>query len=702
MTPKQRKNLKRMLTPRHVAFIGGDDADIAARWCTKMGFDGSIWGVNPRRSQMGGHACYPSVEDLPEAPDAVFVGVPRSAVVETLGALERRGAGSAVCYTAGFAELGRAGAVHERELVAAAGELALIGPNCYGIINYVRNVALWPFVFGANHAGRGVALVMQSGMLAGNVTMQQRSVPFSYVISCGNQAMLGAEDFIDVLVDDPAVTAIGVYVEGLRDLGQFANAAVRALEAGIPIVVLKSGRSEIGSRLTVTHTGSLSGTDQLYQALFDRLGVVRVDSPAMLLETLKMLTVAGAPTGRRFAAFTCSGGDAALLADHGERIGVSFPQPSASTAEALASQLPPIATVSNPLDFTTPLWGKEAELAAVFGTLLAEGYDAAILVQDHPLPELEPDNEHYLADARGFIAATRAAGIPAAICSSLGENLDRPSRDLFAANGVAPLQGINEGLEAMAAAARYGERRAELLPLGGAPKLRLYGATLMAEDLAVLDEWEGKQRLAAAGVPVPEGRLVGGADAAGVATELGFPVVVKMVSAALPHKTEAGALRVGLSSAAEVETAVHAIKQSVGAHAPQALCDAFLVERMVAEPVAELLVGVRHDPQFGFVMTLASGGTLVELVRDSRVLLLPTDPQSVAQAIAALKVSRLLDGFRGRPPGDKNAIIELVMTLQRFAQTHANELAELDVNPLMVLPDGVVAVDVLLRMRSMP
>lgn len=537
-------------------------------------------------------------------------------------------------------------------------------------------------------------------MLAGNVTMQQRSVPYSYVISCGNQAMLGAEDFIDVLVDDPAVTAIGLYIEGLRDLGKFANAAMRALESGIPIAVLKSGRSEIGSRLTVTHTGSLSGTDQLYQALFDRLGVIRVDSPAMLLETLKMLTVAGAPKGRRFAAFTCSGGDAALLADHGERIGVSFPQPSAPTAEALASQLPAIATVSNPLDFTTPLWGKEAELAAVFGTLLAEEHDAAVLIQDHPLPELDTDNKHYLADARGFISATRAAHIPAAICCSLPENLDRASRDFFAAHGVAPLQGINEGLEAMAAAARYGERRAERLQLGGAAKLRLYGATLVAGDLTVLDEWEGKQRLAAAGVPVPNGRLVAGADAVSAASELGFPVVVKMVSAALPHKTEAGALRVGLSSAADVEAAVQAIRVSVGAHAPHALSDAFLVEHMVAEPVAELLVGVRHDPQFGFVMTLASGGTLVELVRDSRVLLLPTDPRSVADAIAALKVSRLLDGFRGRPRGDKDAVVELVMNLQRFTQAHAGELAELDVNPLMVMPNGVVAVDVLLRMAS--
>ena len=698
MTPKQRNNLKRMLAPKHVAFIGGKDADFAAAWCTKAGFDGQIYGVNPKRTEIGGYPCFPSVEALPEAPDAAFVAVPRPAVVPVLEALERRGAGSAICYTAGFAELGRTGAADERAIVAAAGELALVGPNCYGVLNYVKNVTLWPFVYGGGHVERGVALVLQSGMLAGNVTMQQRSVPFSYVISCGNQAMLGAEDFIDVLADDPAVTAIGLYIEGLRDLAQFANAAMRALEAGIPIAVLKSGRSEIGSRLTVTHTGSLSGTDQLYQALFDRLGVVRVASPAMLLETLKMLTVSGAPKGRRFAAFTCSGGDAALLADHAEQIGVVLPQPSAATAEVLSKQLPAIATVSNPLDFTTPLWGKEAELAAVFGTMLGEHYDAAVLIQDHPLPELGIDNEQYLADARAFISATRAIGVPAAICSSLPENLDRPSRDMFVTHGVAPLQGINEGLEAMAAAARYGEQRERLLALGPAAKLRLYGATMGQQDLVVLDEWEGKQRLAAAGVPIPEGRLVSGAEAASAAAELGFPVVVKMVSAALPHKTEAGALRVGLSSASAVQGAVRAIRASVNAHAPSAGRDAFLVERMVMDPVAELLVGIRRDPLFGFVMTLASGGTLVELVRDLRVLLLPSDPASVAEAIDTLKVSRLLDGFRGRARGDKDALVELVMSLQAFAQANATSLAELDVNPVMVLADGVVAVDVLLRM----
>lgn len=700
MTPAQRENLKRLLAPRHTAFIGGNDAAIAAEQCARGGFAGPIWGVNPRRKDLGGQPCFARVEDLPEPPDAVFLAIPRPALLDTVAALRRIGAGGVVCYTAGFGELGDEGAALERALVEAAGEIALVGPNCYGLLNYVRSAALWPYGHGGATVERGVALITQSGMLGTNLTMNRRSVSFAYVISSGNQAMLGVEDYLEVLIEDPAVTAIGVYMEALTDVPRFADSAIRALEAGVPIVMLKAGRSEIGRRLTVTHTGALSGTDRLYQALFDRLGVVRVDSPVAMMETLKMLTVAGAPKGRRVAAFTSSGGDATMLADYGERIGITFPQPSPHTAEKLAGHLPDIATVSNPLDYTTPLWGDEAQLPMVFGAMFEDEYDAALMVQDYPLPELDVSNELYLADARSFIAATKAAGIPGAICSGLPENIDRETRAMMVTGGVAPLQGINEALDAIAGAAVFGARRAAIASLGNAAKLALPFLPADGVDFNLLDEWESKQRLAAAGIPVPDGRLTDAASAPAAAEEIGFPVVVKMVSPDLPHKSDAGAVRVGLTSVADVGDAVAAMTGSVAAYAPDAARDAFLVERMIATPVAELLVGIRRDPQFGQVMVLASGGILVELAHDSRTLLLPTDRESVSKALASLKASELLDGFRGRPAGDRAAVVDIVLTLASFAEAHRDELAELDVNPLMVLPEGVVAADVLLRMAS--
>ena len=700
MTAPPRHTLERLLAPRHVAFIGGNDAAIAAEHCRAMGFDGPVWGVNPRRQTLAGQPCFARVEDLPEAPDAVFLAVPRHAAIEIVDALRRKGAGGVVCYTAGYGELGDEGAALERSLVAAAGDMPLVGPNCYGLLNYVRGVALWPFAFGGGRIERGVAIVTQSGMLGSDITMNRRSVPLAYVVSAGNQAMLGVEDYLDVLVGDPAVTAIGLHVEGLRNVPRFCEAAIRALEAAVPIVVLKSGTSEIGRRLTTTHTGSLAGEDDVYQALFDRLGIIRVDSPVQLLETLKMLSLAGVPQGRRLAGFAASGGNVTLLADYAERLDLSFPPPSPSTEKKTAALLPEIATASNPLDYTTPLWGHEAELTELFGAVLADGHDAALLVQDYPHPNLECGKQEYLADARAFIAATRKAGIPAAVVSALPENIDRASREMMIAGGIAPLQGIKEAMIGVAGAAAYGERRARLTAAGTAAALRLSRAGPSAGEIEDLSEWEGKQRLADAGIPVPDGRLADAKTAPAAAEDLGFPVAVKMVSRNLAHKTEAGAVRLGLGSAAEVADAVAAITESVSACAPDALSGEFLVERMIGAPVAEVLIGIRRDSQFGQVMVLASGGTLVELVHDSRTLLLPTDRESVAEALATLKVSKLLTGFRGRPAGDREAAIDAVLAVAAFSEAERDTLEELEINPLLVLSEGAAAVDVLMRVRS--
>ena len=417
MTPARRHNLKRLLEPKHIAVIGGVEAGNAVQSSRALGFDGPIWAVNPERTALGGVPCFPSVDDLPEAPDAVFLAIPRTAAVETVRKLRDRGAGGVVGYTAGFRELGGEGADLEAALVEAAGDLALVGPNCFGTLNFVVGAALWPYDFGGGRVERGVAIISQSGMLTSNVTMNRRSLPIAHVIGAGNQSVLGIEDYLDVLVDDPAITAVGLYIEQLRDIAGFCGAALRALETGMPIVAIKAGASDIAANLTVTHTGSLSGSDDAYRALFDRLGVIRVSSPVQMMETLKMLTLGGVPKGRRVAGFTASGGDAALLADYAEGHGLTFAPPSGEGAAALKSLLPEIATVSNPLDYTTPLWGNIDAVEAVVLTVLKDGHDAALMVQDYPAVVADADRSYYENDTAAFIAATRAADIPAAICS---------------------------------------------------------------------------------------------------------------------------------------------------------------------------------------------------------------------------------------------------------------------------------------------
>ncbi|MGI9464937.1 MAG: CoA-binding protein, partial [Aestuariivirgaceae bacterium] len=424
MTPARRKNLERLLKPRHVALIGGRDAVVVAGECARIGYSGPVWPVNPKRDDIGGHKCFAAIEDLPEAPDAVFLAIPVEPAIDAITRLKAIGAGGIVCYTAGFGELGGDGAEAEQALIEAAGDMALVGPNCYGLINYLDQLALWPFAHGGGCDGYGAAIVTQSGMLSSDLTMNQRSVPLAYMISAGNQSVLHLEDFIDVLAEREEVRVIGLHIEGLRDVSRFAEVALKAANAGVPIVALKTGTSRVGSQLTISHTGSLSGTDELYQALFDRFGIIRVDSPAQLLETLKFICIAGIPKGRRVAGFTCSGGGATMLADHGERLGLDFPQPEAATANRLRDALPHTATVSNPLDYTTPIWGFPDKVTPVFNTMFEDAYDAAVLVQDYPLDGLNADKQSYLNDAGSFIEATGRAALPAAVISTLPENID--------------------------------------------------------------------------------------------------------------------------------------------------------------------------------------------------------------------------------------------------------------------------------------
>lgn len=693
MTPAQIANFDRLLTPRHIAFIGGADAIVAITEARRRGFAGHYWPVNPRRADLAGIPCYATIEDLPEAPDAVFLAIPAAAVTDTVRRLAEMGAGGVVCYSAGFKEASAEGAAAEDALRDAAGDMALIGPNCYGVINYADHSALWPFAHGGNCPGYGAAIITQSGMLSSDITMSQRSLPLSYMISAGNQAVLGLEDFVDLLCEKPAVRAIGLHIEGLRDPVRFEAAALKALNAGRPIVALKTGRSAIGSALTVSHTGSLSGTNELYEALFDRLGIISVTSPVQLLETLKFLCISGAPAGNRLAGFTCSGGGATMLADHAETIALDFPAFDAATAKTLRTQLPDIATVSNPLDYTTPIWGQPEHTRPVFTTAVTRpDVDAAILVQDYPAPGLDDSQIYYRNDALAFVAATTERGIPAAICSTLPENLDTETRDLLVTKGVAPMQGLHEALNAISAATWWSAARTRILADPPAPLCP--GQT---HTLAALDEAQGKVWLSDAGFPIPAGLVVTGDVVADAARALGGPVALKMMGPKLLHKTEAGAVALSLSTPEAITAALTRMRHDVETYSPGAATDRFLVEAMSPPPLAELIVSIRHDPQFGPAMTIGSGGILVELIADATTLLLPASERDIRNALDSLRAARLLQGFRGRAPADLDALARSLHALATRVLAEGGKVAELEINPLFVYADHAVAVDVLMH-----
>ena len=683
--------LERLLRPRHVAVIGGRAAEGVITQCDRLGFAGEIWPVNPRRETLGGRTCFASVEALPAAPDAAFVGVERRTSVEIVAALAARGAGGAVCYASGFREAAgelEDGPQLQAALLEAAGAMPLLGPNCYGLINYLEAVALWPDEQGGTRLdpeARGVAIVTQSSNIAITLTMQRRGLPLAHVVTAGNQAQTGVSEIASALLEDPRVTALGLHIEGFDDVAAFQAMAAEARRRAVPVVTLKVGRSAPARAAAATHTASLAGSDAAAAALFRRLGIARVETLPGFLEALKLLHVHGPLPGFDIASMSCSGGEAALMADATLGSRLSFRSLSPAAKAGIEAVLGPRVTVANPLDYHTYVWGDEAAMAAAFAALLADGFDLSLLLIDLPRGD-RCDDGGWQPTLRAFEAALARSGGRGALLATLPETLPEALAQALVQKGIAPLQGIAEALAAAEAAATIGAAWAAPAPP------RPLAAPEDAGPARSLDEAEAKACLAASGIAVPAGREVAGADEAVAAAEtLGFPVAVKALG--LDHKTEAGALRLGLDTAAAVRGAAEALRP---------LGRGLLVERMVEGGVVEMLLGLQHEPRLGFLLTLGAGGVLAEVLRDTRSLLLPAGEEEVRAALAGLGIAPLLTGYRGGPKADVEALVAMVQALGRFAEARAAELEGLDLNPVIVRAEGrgAVAADALIRIRE--
>ena len=678
-------DLSRLLAPRSVAVFGGSWGERVVEQCQKMGYSGDVWPVHPTKSEVRGLKCYRSAAELPGAPDASFVAVNRNLAVDTMRDLAARGAGGAVCFAAGFKEAGPEGAKLQEELVAAAGDMPFLGPNCYGLINYVDGALLWPDQHGGERTERGVAILMQSGNIALNMTMVQRGMPIAYLAALGNQAKVGLSDMISALAKTGRVTAIGLLVEGIDDIGKFARAVSDARALGVPVVALKAGRTESGAVLAMSHTGSLAGSDKVMDAYLRKLGVARVTSLTVLIETLKLLHVHGPLPGRDIVSLSCSGGEALMMSDAGEGYRVNFRGFTPDDIARIRPTTNPIVTISNPFDYHTFDWGKFDRLEATFTEVLKSRFDLGFIVMDVPRGDRCVGDE-WKAGIDAFAAAGKTVGARTAVLSTLVECMPEAYAKELIARGVAPMMGMDESLAAIEAASFLGEAHEAWQPLPA--------SALDPAKACALDEWEAKRRLAGCGLTTPEARLVRNAEEGERAAEaIGFPVVVKIVSETILHKTEAGGVRLGLRSPEEVRRAIGDMAK---------LSDRFLVEAMVSDAVAELIVGVTRDPQLGPVVVVGAGGVLVELLAETRTLLLPTTEAETEAAIRSLRAFKLLEGFRGRRKGDVTAAVKAVTAVARFAETNAMSLVELDVNPLMIRPEGhgAVAADALIRLAQ--
>ena len=676
------KNLTRLLNPKSIAFVGGNECAIAIRRTRELGFTGTIYAVHPKRDELSGVPTLKSPDDIPEAVDAAFIAVKNEPTIDVVRALAAKGCGGAVIYAAGFAETGNTEL--QRKLLAAANGMPLMGPNCYGFVNTLSRAALWPDETGLEPVERGVALITQSGNIACNFTMMMRGLPVAAVFSIGNQVDVGMHDMVETLSADPRISAIGLHVEGLPDVAAFAKAASLARQRKVPIVVLKTGRSEQGAKVAMSHTSSLAGADTLYDALFERYGIARMKSVSAFAETLKFLHNGGPIADSRLVSLSCSGGEAALVADMALEKNVSFPPFNAATKPRVAATLNEYVAIDNPLDYHTFIWGQPDKLTATFTEVLKGGFDVGMVILDTPThPKMKP--EAWATTARAMAAASKATGARAAVVASLSEGMPLPLADELSESGVAPMMGLDDALTAFEAAAFIGRNwaRTETLPDMLPPLTK-------GSEERIFSESAAKALLKKHGLSVPEGIVCPAEDAVAAAEKLGYPVTLKVSSAAIAHKTEAGGVALNLRTADEVREAAERMAK---------LAPDVLVERMVTGAVAELIIGLTSDPQFGTALVVGAGGILTELLKDSVTLILPTTTTEIARALRTLKVWTLVEGFRGRS-GDEAAVIRAVEAVAAFADANRGLIEELDVNPLLVTKDGATAVDALIKMRT--
>ncbi len=684
-----RDNLARLIAPRSICLIGaGDWTDAVAAGSRKIGYTGELWRVHPKRASTPAQHYFRSIDELPGAPDATFLAVPRQEAPAVAGALRQRGAGGFVCFAAGFSETGtEQGHALTADLVRQAGTLPYFGPNCYGTVNYFDRVALWPDQVVGEPVQRGVALICQSGTIALTLMFNDRSLPVGYIFTVGNQTRLAVEDLIELLCEDARVSAFGLYVEGIKDASRFAHAAARARQAGKPIAMIKTGRTAAAARTAHSHTGALAGEDAVFDTFCRDAGIARCDTLATLCETLKVFHTGGALTGRRVLVMGASGGDMAMTADVARSLPLEFAAIPPTEARALSHILTDRVTIANPLDIHTYLWFNPPELQKAFAVSLRSGYDAVGFMLDNP-PEDKADTEAFAVVIDAFIAAAQGAPSRAALIASLPETISPGTRHRCLSQGVVPLQGQREALEALAYAGAVGETWRDAAPV----QLNLPAPSASGAAVSLTED-AGKAALAAYGVSTAKRQVAPAADAVRAAAGIGYPVVMKAVGAQLEHKSEVGGVILNIRSDAECAAAAARLA---------AISPDILVEEMIADGVAEVLVGITVDAQFGQVLVLGTGGVLTEIWQDSVSLLPPWNRARLDAALQTLKVSRLLGGFRGKPAGDREALLANVMAVAAYAQANVQRVLEIDVNPLIVRPAGrgAVAVDALIRLRQ--
>jgi acetyl-CoA synthetase len=659
--------------------------------------------VHPTRREVHGRPCVPSLDDLPEAVDAVVVAIPAAGVPDVARAAGRRGCGGLVVFAAGFAEAG--GGALQAGLREVAREFALpvIGPNCDGLVAFHAQAALWGDALAPRPAGR-VALVSQSGNVAVNALSLGRGLRFHTVASVGNQAVVDAAMLLDALVEEEGVGSVALFLESDGDGVRLASALARAAEREIGVAVLKVGATAAGASAAAAHTGALAGDQRVFRALVEEAGGAWAEEVHDLLELAKAMAVPRRRTRTRgggLAVLTCSGGDSGLAADEAGRLGIPLARLGPGTAERLRPLLPDAATVANPLDYTAMIWGERERLAAIVQVVADDPAVGDLLLYYDEPPGMDAGlRASWDAAREGLADGAVDAPVPALVASTLPELLQDDSAAAFLERGVPAVAGLRTALACIAALRR---------PPGDPGRLREIAVAAMTSGDAGpwLSEAEAKALLDAAGIAVPSGRVAADEeDAVAAAAELDGPVAIKACSPALRHKSDAGALELGVVGADAVRAAYRrvldagrrAVTSDGGAVAPAGPGaeerDVAVLVEAVAAPGVELLVAARRDAVVP-ALVVGLGGVWTELLDDVAVVPLPATPVRVETALRTLRGFGVLGGARGAAPANVGALARLAATAGEVLI--AEGLTLLELNPVVARPDGAVALDALVR-----
>lgn len=683
-----------LLRPRSVAVVGASPRRRMARTVLanlrRFGYRGTVWAVHPSGQPVEGFPCFRSIGELPAVPDCAVIALSPENTLIAFRELVERGVKAAVILGSGFGEAGPEGQRIQAELVSLAEEhgVAVCGPNCLGLIVPDEGVTLTGYHLPEDLASGAVAGVVQSGSVFWSLAHNTRGIHFRYLVSSGNEAVLDAAEYLAAALEDPAVKLLVAFLETVRNGPGLLEVVEEAHRRGVPVVVLKVGRSEAGRAAVLAHTGALAGSHEVVAGVLNQYGVIRVDTLDELYDVVEFLLAGRLPATNRVGAVTDSGGEKTLILDWGERVGIAFPPLDVQTAERLRGVLAPYVPISNPLD----AWGAGnfEEVYPVALRALADdpAVDTVVLGTD-----MVRETEEAQLYAQALLELSRYTAKPIAVVTNQANGLDNTAVSMLRSASIPVLQGTEYGYRAIARAAWYRHWRERPRPQpqrpSGLDELRAALSRALRSS-PILGEYEAKRLFALIGLRHPQERLVHTLEEALVAAEeLGYPVVLKAVGPHLLHKTERGAVRLGIGGPRELERAWLEMSERIAAFQPGGVTG-FLVQEQVP-PGLEVILGCHDDPTFGMVVSVGLGGVLVELLRDVVYRRAPITAEEAEEMLSELRGAALLAGYRGKAPRDRAALVDALVQFSWFAQAGEGLIEVAEANPLIVGEDGAGA-----------